>query len=252
MIKRFLLLVLFSLVSCKQEILHNLKEEQASILIARLNQVKITGSKDKQPDGRYSVSVDSSDTTKALDYLHRSRLLNSEAKIVKEESALIPTAEDSKLRYERLKANELSASIRDLKGVLDVKVHLNLPTLDTLLPVEKNGGSGSVLLIVVPEFNLSKESIAALVAGGSGLSPENVSVLINVEAESEVLPDVKPVESELSLKLNQISPKVSPKEIFPLFSLMLVAMTLLGGLGWWLLFGKKKERLSLSLNPDNH
>ena len=92
--------------------------------------------------------------------------------------------EQQRFQFERSLSSSIETTLSALDGVLDVRVHLNLPVSDPLFgkPVNsQDKGSASVLLITGSVFPNSNEQIASLVAGASGISSKNVSVLISVK-----------------------------------------------------------------------
>jgi type III secretory pathway lipoprotein EscJ len=69
-----------------------------------------------------------------------------------------------------------------LTGVLESRVHLNLPPTDPIFgrSTEKEyHSSGSVLLITDETFQEVHREIQILVAGAAGISPDSISVLIS-------------------------------------------------------------------------
>jgi type III secretory pathway lipoprotein EscJ len=92
-----------------------------------------------------------------------------------------------------------------MRGVLEARVHLNLPENDPLFGTRKeSSGSGSVLLVTDSDFSAKDEEVAALVSGAAGIPAAKVSVLrsraerqisdpLQVKAESaQPATDLKP------------------------------------------------------------
>jgi type III secretory pathway lipoprotein EscJ len=95
-------------------------------------------------------------------------------------------------------ALSIEDSIGTVSGVLEARVHLNLPETDPLFGTRKESiGSGSVLLIVDTQYGSKDEEIAALVAGAAGIPAAKVTVLKSqarsnpsdvVSVQAEVMP----------------------------------------------------------------
>ncbi len=110
---------------------------------------------------------------------------------------MLASREDQRFRYERSLSHEIELTLSNAPGVLESRVHLNLPAIDPIFgqPLGKKEGSGSVLL-VVRDAVLKREEVATLVAGASGVPEESISVLItSAEAirncETVVIPEAR-------------------------------------------------------------
>lgn len=182
-----------ALYGCKEQILHNLSEGDANKIIAELSEIsldgeKINGEKVKQPDGKWSVAVSTSNVPNALAHLKRARLLRDEPKSA-ESSSLIASREDQQFRHERNLSREIERSLTAIDGVLEARVHLNLPPRDPIFGQKAAGakGTASLLLVTNGDAPVTKEEFAALVGGAAGIEIEDVRVLISNEARSPTL-----------------------------------------------------------------
>jgi len=181
--KFFLILFLFFGTSgCKEQIIHDLSETEVNKIITRLGAIHIRPEKIRQPDGRWAISVNQSDVYGAISYLDNSRMLNRGANSLYKKDSLTASREERRFRFERALSQEIETTLTGMSGVLEARVHLNLAPVDPLFgrPFDSdNSGSGSVLLVVGPDYNFPDERVAALVAGASGIGPDLISVLVN-------------------------------------------------------------------------
>lgn len=168
---------------CRTEVLHNLSETEANRLITRLHEVRIEGEKTHQDDGTWSVSVPNEDFRLAVRYLSDTRMLHDRRSPVGP-SRLLRSREEQRFEYERALSREIEATINSIAGVLESRVHLNLPAPDLLLGRSKGQGSASVLVVVRSGELPDDTRIASLVAGASGLKAAEVAVLFSRGAES--------------------------------------------------------------------
>lgn len=176
------------LANCRETIIHNLSENDANRFLTKLNQSSIEASKDKQSDGMWSISVNKEDSMKALKKLDDSRLLKAVAYASNERSSLISSKEDQKFYFERSLSAEIEKTILSIEGVLEARVHLNIPVTDPILGnrLANSKGSGSVLLIVRDKFSMEPEALSQLVSGAAGIEKSQISVLISKEVEDVI------------------------------------------------------------------
>lgn len=186
------------LTGCKEKIVHNLSENDANRYLARLDEISAGASKVKQPDGKWSISVDKTKAILAIKHLGDSRMLKSSDAPASEQSSLISSREDQRFKFERALSREIENTLASIEGVLEARVHLNLPGVDPILghrlPASK--GTGSVLLVIKKDFQLTTEMIADLVSGASGIETGQIAVLFNLESSSIREPAVTPAPKE--------------------------------------------------------
>lgn len=183
------LLIAFTLLcGCDEQLVHDLNESEANRLITRLQASEIEASKAQQSDGKWSVVVAHEQYLSALRYLDQARLLKSQADAPEYQSSMIASRDEQRFQFERSLSKEIEATLRSVGGVLEARVHLNLPQVDPLLGrrLAGNAGSGSVLLVTGGEFSLSNEEVAQLVSGACGISNTAVSVLISKDIDTRV------------------------------------------------------------------
>jgi len=193
--------LLLTLAGCKESIIHNLNELEANRVLTRLHDISITGEKIRQADGKWSLEVESSEALRAIKYLSDARVFKDAAHADLEKSNLMSSREDQHYRHERLLSQEIESTLASIDGVLDARVHLNLPETDPILghKLSNAHGSGSVLLIVQDEFKNQSQTIARLVAGASGLEEKDIAVLLSREGVVREPLQVNAVNSPSSL-----------------------------------------------------
>lgn len=171
------------LSACREEIMHNLAEPQANALVTRLSEINIEAQKEAEPGGSWMIAVKSSQTMEALRFLEQSKLLHSNAEVLPSSSAgVLSSKEDQRLRYERALSHEIEGTLASLAGVLQARVHLNLPELDPIFGQALNKefkSSASVLLVSDRDLTQTKEEIAQLVSGAAGIPADQIRVLLN-------------------------------------------------------------------------
>ena len=177
------LLPLVLLTACKTSLFEGLDEDQANRIIAVLSHHGIGGSKERNADKSWSVSVDNDDAVAATELtgayaLPRGGHANLGELFSRE--GLISSPEEDHVRYVYGLTQELSETLEKIDGVLVARVHIVDPPRDPL-----SGPSApptaSVLLRYSSDSNLEpmREKIRSLVAGAvEGLTPDHVYVTL--------------------------------------------------------------------------
>lgn len=169
---------------CKEQILHNLSEAEANRIVSRLHAAELAAEKVVQSDGRWAISLPEREASEALRYLEDRRVVSSQRDDTFgfTKGGLIPSREEQRFRYERSIAAAIEESLQAVKGVLEARVHLNLPQSESFFGErgERVSGSSAVLLLVDEHFDTEDRDIARLVAGAAGLQVERISVLRSV------------------------------------------------------------------------
>lgn len=174
-------LMILALSGCQDSIVHNLSEPEANRLLSKLHDSAIEAAKERQPDGKWMISVASDDAMPAIKLLDSSRLFRLDKADSPERLAFLLSKEEQRVHSERLMSAAIEKTISSIRGVLEAHVHLNLPPLDPLFGnrLGSSAGSASVLIIANSETTLVKEDIKAIVAGAAGISPDAISVVIS-------------------------------------------------------------------------
>jgi len=184
------LLVALALVGCREPILHDLSEHEANKVVSRLHAHEVQASKIAQSDGRWAIEVPSQELMRALEFLDSHRVLAGRGPIanVSSKGSFVPSREEQWFRYERSVATSIEESMAAIQGVLEAKVHVNLPEVDPLFGSRSDDhGSGSVLLLVDHQFEAKNDEIAALVAGASGIPANTITVLVSLARQDDSL-----------------------------------------------------------------
>lgn len=178
--------ILLALCGCKEEIIHNLSEHEANRLLTRLHDISVEAQKTKQPDGRWALTVGRDEARRAIKYLSESKAYRDSQPAMLDKPSLVGSREDNHFRFERLLSREIEGTISSMAGVLEARVHLNIPMIDPLLSNIPSRGVGSASVLVVADSGavINKVEIAALVAGASGIQSEKVNVLIHDSGEA--------------------------------------------------------------------
>lgn len=174
------IIVVCGLSACDEQILHDLSEQEANRVVSRLGAGSLEATKVQQSDGRWAIAVSKQATVTALSFLETNRVLapRGAAGIANSKGGFVPSREEQWFRYERSVALSIEDSLSTVLGVLEARVHLNLPETDPLFGTRKESiGSGSVLLVVDENFASKDEEISALVAGAAGIPATKVTVL---------------------------------------------------------------------------
>jgi type III secretion protein J len=187
-----MVLIVSILAGCDEQILHDLTEQDANKVLSRLSSGDLAAKKVLQSDGRWSISVSKDLVVPSLSYLDSTRVLSprSTSSGAASKGGFVPSREEQRFRYERSVALSIEESLAAMHGVLEARVHLNLPESDPLFGTRKdNLGSGSVLLVTDSSLSAKDEEIAALVSGAAGIPAAKVSVLRSQVAGAPTEPE---------------------------------------------------------------
>lgn len=165
---------------CDERILHDLSEREANRVVSELHTAKVSATKLSQSDGRWTIAVAKREVVPALRVLEFQRVLPSPSPrgAPLSKGGFIPSREERLFRHERAMSEALEDSLTAIPGVLEARVHLNLPAEDPLLGASRTpAGSGSVLLLVDDSWNARDDDVAHLVGGAAGVPSGAVKVL---------------------------------------------------------------------------
>ncbi|MCB0317388.1 MAG: hypothetical protein KDD56_01430 [Bdellovibrionales bacterium] len=170
--------------------MHNLNEFEVNRLITSLHEISIDAEKIRQADGKWTLKVASSSKLDALNYLNQLRIFKRNNEIEISPPTVMSTREQQRFQYERSLSLSLENTLKTLDGVLDARVHLNLPVIDPLfgkITDQNENGTASILLIANLEFQNSEKEIASLLSGAAGIPINKISVLISGIKRSQFL-----------------------------------------------------------------
>ena len=172
---------------CDVELEHGLDERAANEAMAVLLQAGITV--DKAPDeadGRYVLKLARRDVASATQLLREAELPRPLRRGVAEvfsRQGMFPSAAEDRIRYTAALAADLERTLELVSGVRRARVHLTLPVDDPFgssWPPDAagRGAAASVLIKVTPEYSLSPDDLARLLAGAvERLDPDAVHVV---------------------------------------------------------------------------
>lgn len=177
-----------------------LTEPEANRVVLALSDAKIGATKksDAQSEGRFLVEVPTSEVASALQTLQQRGLPSPESTGILAslgETGLVASRTSEHARLVVGTAGELERSLRELDGVLSVRVHLAVPEADPLLPEETPKQASASVLVrhrgATPPIAASE--VQRLVAGAvAGLQQDRVAVVLQpvTGAEAEMRPSI--------------------------------------------------------------
>ncbi len=215
--RRAALAVLAALLpACSVEIQHQLTEKEANEILVVLERRGISTQKLKEEGGReltWVISVPRANAAAAAMVLKENELPRPRESgfEIFNRGSLIPTATEERAMFLQAIAGELSRTLSSVDGVLDARVHVNIPQVDDLSDrSSRPEPTASVLLRYRAASDtakksppISEEQVQALVARAvQDLKPASVSVVMSSvalpspnqaaqAAEVEVLPGVR-------------------------------------------------------------
>jgi len=183
-IRKILVLLLLSFSACREQIIHNVSEYEANRLLSSLQEMSIDAAKEKNADGSWIISVPSDDALRAIKFVSDSRMVREPLTALASKSSLVMSRDEQRFAYERGLSREIETTLLSVPGVLEARVHLNIPSTDPLLERRSDNqkGSASVLLLIEAQRLVKREDIATLVSGASGISLAAVSVVVAEDA----------------------------------------------------------------------
>ena len=208
-LKILLLCFLYLFSSCREVVIRDLSERRANQALLLLAEEKVKAKKSKAGE-KWNLSVKQQDFASSLKVLKKFRFFQKENKSQsKISSSFIPSRAEQELEIENLKTKRLEKTIESFSSVLEVHVHLNLQEKRSqYFEVEKENKnkSASVFIVSDDSQNLEILKIKKLVSGASGVSAQNVNIVVQEEE------DIEPVE-EIGLKVFNSQKYFSFKEL---------------------------------------
>lgn len=172
------------LAGCDHEpLVHNLTEREANRLVTHLHAEGLEVTKVARPDGRYALEASPERALAALRYIEDNRLVRDSSAANTEPAGLGSSKEDRRFRAERALSRSIEATLDSIPGVLESRVHLNVPTDDALFgggSAARSKSTASVLIVAAHDANVPLEDIATLVGGAAGIPPSDVAVVFRV------------------------------------------------------------------------
>lgn len=195
----FFLIPLLLLCACKTELMTNLAEDDANVMLALLLQHGVRADKIQQKDGSDTLRVEQAQFAQSVALLHEAgypRQSFQSMGQVFQASGLVSSPQQERARFLWALGQELSRTISDIDGVLTARVQVVLPNND-LLSREPTPSSASVFVRYKDQSAAQHlvPQIKQLVADSvEGLSYDRVSVVMVPVAQKD-MPTVGPVPS---------------------------------------------------------
>ena len=222
----FLLVLALFLSACgKQELYRNVEAVQANDMVSTLQMAGISASKTDGEKGSYNVMVDSSDFARAQSVLKANGLPREEYAslcTIFQKGTYNSSPGEEHARFICALQQELTNTISQIDGVVESRVHLNIPEKETL-GEEQKPSSASVFVKYRPGFDLSSKTgqIKTLVQNSvSDLAADNISVMM---MQSKAVPPPKTPFYQGGLVTMVVS----------LIAFLAVAALALGIFRWW-------------------
>lgn len=194
LLRKALVILLLLICGCREQIVHELSESEANLFITKLHDAAISGEKAKLPNGKWGITVEKSEAIKAIKYLTDARMFKSTTADYPEKTSIISSRDDMRFKFERSLSHELERTLLGMAGVLEARVHLNLPNTDPIFGnrLPNAQGSGSVLIVITPGFAANVGQITELIGGAAGVDKSAINVLVSEEKPIAIMPDVSP------------------------------------------------------------
>jgi len=177
--------VLFAL-GCTREVAAGLDEAEANRAVVSLARAGVDAEKvaDSQNEGHFKLVVSRDDATLAISVLAGEELPRAKPAAPKDPGLVSSPEADRAARILATSA-QIERSLSSIEGVLDARVHLDVPTVDPLLAAVAGTTSSSkatASVLVRHRGNnppILADDIRKLVSGGvSGLAPADVAVVL--------------------------------------------------------------------------
>lgn len=235
---------------CANEIQHNLSESEANDIVVLLERNRITTIKEKEEGGRevtWKISVPKAHMANAMFLLKENELprpKNPGLEIFNRGS-LIPTATEERAMFLQALSGELARTLSSIEGVLDARVHVNIPQADDLADrSERAEPSAAVLLKYranvepgkkTPAPPIAEEQVQALVARTiQDLKPSAVSVVAVPVAPPRPL-DTGPGDVEM------LGMRMAADSVWRLRGILLTLVVCILGLAGYIIVSKSRE-----------
>ncbi len=182
-IRLILIIHLFGLTACMQELYSGLSEQAANEMILILRRNNINTERINQQDGKYAIQVDSKDLPRSLSLLRNHgyprETFESMGELFKKEG-LISTPLEERVRLIHALSQSVTETLTQIDGVITARVHIVLPE-NNAFGKEVRPSSASVFIKYRPDSRVidAKADIKMIVARSiDGLSYDKISVVM--------------------------------------------------------------------------
>ena len=166
------------LASCREDILHNLSEGEANRLTTLLHDRGITAEKTSQADLRWTLSVDQKAAVDALRFLTTYHLVRENRDVSRERDGIMSSRDEERRRMAENIGAKLEGTLQAIPGVIEARVHINLPSGDSVLDGSVERKSASSVIVIEDGTNLPTDEIREVISGASGVASRDVGVMI--------------------------------------------------------------------------
>ena len=202
-----LVLCLFVLVGCKEELYSNIEENEANQMLAILLQNGIDADKVLVKDNLVNIEVDKSNVASAITLLNSKgfpRIKHEGLAAMFQKDGLISTPAEERARYIYGLSQELSQTLMDIDGVVAARVHLVLPNNE---PQNENALPSSAAVLIKhdgdPLVGDLVPQIKELVTNSiEGLSYEKVAVILFEHRDFGVLSGTQQLSDVLGIMVD--------------------------------------------------
>jgi len=256
----FAALSALALAACQSEIQHNLSEGEANDIVVLLERNHITAHKEKEEGGRevtWKISVPKAHTANAMFLLKENELprpKNPGLEIFNRGS-LIPTATEERAMFLQALSGELARTLSSIDGVLDARVHVNIPQSDDLSDKDARPEPSAAVLIKyraqvedgkkAPPPPIAEEQVQSLVARTiQDLKTSNVAVVavpVNPPRALETGPG----------DVDMLGMRMSADSVWMLRAILSVLVLIILGLAGYIVVSKSRD-LRHSSRPRAH
>ncbi|MGF1740030.1 type III secretion inner membrane ring lipoprotein SctJ [Vibrio profundum] len=178
-----LILVVFLLVGCKENLYNNLPEQEANQMLALLMLNKIQAAKEVDKNGTVSLAVDKNQFINAVELLRQNgfpRRKHVDISQVFPSGQLVTSPEQEKAKMNYLKEQQLEQMFADMDGVIESSVSIASDKTDDT-GRQKTAPSAAVLIKYSPEVNIRvyQDQIKSLIHDSiPGISNDNISIMM--------------------------------------------------------------------------
>lgn len=243
------------LAGCQSEILHGLSESEANDVVVMLERNHISAHKDKEEGGReitWKISVPKAHTANSMFLLKENELPRPKSAGLEifNRGSLIPTATEERAMFLQALSGELARTLSSIDGVLDARVHINIPQQDDLADKTNRPEPSAAVLIkyraeVTPEKKrppppIAEEQVQSLVARTiQDLKPANVSV-VAVPVNPPRALDSGPGDVEM------LGMRMSADSVWTFRGVLFVLVLIILGLASYIVISKSRDLRSSS------
>ena len=166
---------------CDHELARDLSPKDANRVVTIMAQAGVDVTQTMQSGGTVKLSVDAAQQKEAIRLLTTYRLLPEHSND-KDNDSFFPSPGEQRRKLENELTRRIEDTLKSFAGMLDVRIFFHSPEADGA----KEQRSASVVIQATDSFSLPIADIQRLIAGASGIAPQQVEVLIKKESLKSV------------------------------------------------------------------